>query len=308
MRIVVIGAGAVGGYFGGRLLQSGDDVTFIARNRQLAHLQQQGLNIKSIDGDIKLPQVKVMAMLPKGVKADIIFVAVKTFQLSGTFDVIKAMLHSHTRVIPLLNGISAAGQLITAGIPPGNICGGLAKIIAKVNDKGTICHTGAKPHITLGLFDGAHEQEPSLIEALAIRLKTAGISVGISRDIELALWRKYLFVAAWGTLASVARVPVGTLRENPQSRALLVQLMNEYRMIANSQNVAITQQVIDETMVFIDKLPSNSETSMQRDIVNGCPSEVEALVSDAYILAQANKLQTPCLHYCHTILTVQREK
>ena len=322
MRIVVIGCGAVGGYFGGRLLQSGEDVTFIARNQQLALLQARGLTLESIAGDVHLKGLKVVEFPPAGFKADIIFVAVKTFQLAGTLLAIQSMLDSNTRVIPLLNGISAVKELINGGIPEQNIVGGLVKIIARVGPEGNICHTGATPHITLGQGNPGFEQTSAsvkstsgnsaqvnegdkLLEQLALKLKTAGISVGISRHIDLMLWRKYLFVAAWGTLASVARVPVGELRNNSESRALLQELMAEYMAIANSQDVAITPAIIDETMAFVDQLPQDSETSMQRDIVNQLPSEFDALVTDALLLARENNLEVPCLSFCHTVLALQ---
>ena len=305
MRIVFVGCGAVGGYFGGRLQQSGEDVSFIARGEQLAALQQQGLAIKSIAGDVKLKDIKVMETPPADFKADIIFVTVKTFQLEGALPVIKSMLAPRTRVIPLLNGVSAAKYLTEGGIPGEHILGGLAKIIAKVSEPGVINHTGATPHITLGLFKNSEASEQTLLSELAQRLKKAGISTGISRSIELALWRKYLFVAAWGALGCVARAGVGELRENHGTRAVLIKLMQEYRAIANSLGVEINQAIVDETLAFIDQLPGESETSMQRDIGANQPSEFDALVTDALTLAREQGIDVPRLSFCHAVLSLQ---
>ncbi|WP_281558677.1 2-dehydropantoate 2-reductase [Thalassomonas sp. RHCl1] len=304
MRIVFVGCGAVGGYFGARLLQSGEDVTFIARNQQLTALKQQGLTIKSIAGDASLTDIQAMENPEAGFKADIIFVTVKTFQLAGALPAIKSMLAPHTRVIPLLNGVSAAKNLMEGGIAKQHILGGLAKIIAKVSEPGVINHTGATPHITLGLFNDSEASEQTLLNDLAQRLKKAGISTGLSRNIELALWRKYLFVAAWGALACVARAPVGALRENSGTRVVLIKLMQEYRAIANSLRVEINQQIIDETLAFIDQLPEQSETSMQRDIANQTSSEFDALVTDALNLAREQGLDVPRLSFCHAIIAL----
>ncbi|WDE03245.1 2-dehydropantoate 2-reductase [Thalassomonas viridans] len=305
MRIVFVGCGAVGGYFGARLLQSGEDVSFIARNRQLAALQSQGLTVKSIAGDAKLTDIQAMQTPKAGFKADIIFVTVKTFQLAEALPAIKSMLAPHTRVIPLLNGICAAKNLMEGGVPKQNILGGLAKIIAKVSEPGVVSHTGATPHITLGLFKDSEASEQALLDKLASILKKADISTGISRNIELALWRKYLFVAAWGALACVAKAPVGELRDNPGTRAVLIKLMQEYRSIANSLGVDINQAIVDETLAFIDQLPPESETSMQRDIASQTPSEFDALVTDALNLAREQGIDVPRLSFCHAVLALQ---
>ncbi|WDE13927.1 ketopantoate reductase family protein [Thalassomonas haliotis] len=305
MRIVFVGCGAVGGYFGGRLLQSGEDVSFVARKRQFEVLKQQGLTINSIAGDAKLSDIQVMQAPDGDFKADIIFVTVKTFQLSGALPAIKSLLAPHTRVIPLLNGVSAAKKLMDGGIAKKHILGGLAKIIAKVSEPGVISHTGATPHITLGLFKDSEPSEQNLLNALAQKLKNAGISTGISRNIELALWRKYLFVAAWGALACVAGVSIGPLRENPGTRAVLIKLIQEYRAIANSLGVEINQQIVDETLTFIDQLPGHSETSMQRDIASHSAGEFDALVTDALNLAREQGIDVPRLSFCHALLSLQ---
>ena len=312
MNFVVIGGGAVGGYFGGRLAQHGEDVAFIARDNHLHALQKQGLIIESIIGDFHLNDIKATSYLSNETRVDVIIVAVKSFQLVGVIEQIKVLLSEHTKVIPLLNGVNTLERLVAFGIPEKHLLGGLAKIISRVKSPGIIQHTGATPHITLGLYQkndnssgAAIINDKATLDEILQRFKQSGISVGLTKNINLALWRKYLFVAAWGTLASLTRVPVGKLRKNKECRLLLLALLNEYRAIGQSLGVSISDDIVTETVTFIDSLPEHSETSMQRDIVNQQPSEFDTLTTYALNIAHNHKIDVPVLAYCHSCISVQ---
>ena len=183
MHFVILGCGAVGGYFGGRLAQHGENVTFIARGQQFESMKASGLTINSIEGDVKLAKVNVIDALSLTsdsltIPADVIFICVKSYQLSAALVQVKPLISAKTRVIPLLNGVNAADVMQQQGIASANIIGGLAKIIAEKSADGVINHTGAKPHITLGCFaeQNAKVIETEQLSAIAKRLKLAGIS------------------------------------------------------------------------------------------------------------------------------------
>jgi len=322
MHFVIVGCGAVGGYFGGRLAQHGENVTFVARGQQLQTLQTSGLTINSIEGDAHLSKVSVvnaenLSLNSLTTPADVIFLCVKSYQLPTAIAQIKPLIHQHTCVVSLLNGVNAADVMQEHGISKENIFGGLAKIIAEKTVEGVINHTGAKPHITLGAFnfEGVTHESAELalakktadteqLSKIAKRLKLAGISVGVTSDIELALWRKFIFVAAWGALASARKLNLGEMRSQSHIEFLLERIINEYADIARKMGVNLNNKHIKETLTFLSRLPETSETSMQRDIATGQQSEFDILV--AYPMAQvtALKLSAPVLTQCYQRLVV----
>ena len=192
------------------------------------------------------------------------------------------------------------------GISRANILGGLAKIIAEKTADGVINHTGAKPHITLGALPSNNVDEKigqkaasQVLSAIAKSLKLSGISVGVTSDIEQALWRKYIFVAAWGALAAARKLTLGEIRSQSHIQFLLERLVHEYANIAVKLGVDIKDKHISETLTFLTRLPATSETSMQRDIAAGRESEFDVLV--AYPKMQADKLSVsaPVLTQCY---------
>ncbi len=302
MHFMIIGSGAVGGYFGAKLAQHGKQVTFIARNEHLSAMKTHGLEVKSINGDFHLKTLTVQQNT-EGVKnVDVVILAVKSFQLREAVELISPVLNDATRIIPLLNGVDATNQLIDAGIAQQHIYGGLAKIISKVSSPGVISHTGAEPHITMGMLNlSCAQQEIERFEQITQCIKSCQISLRTTKSISIALWRKFIFVAAWGAIAATENKTIGELRSLP-NRNTLVQVIIEYINIAKAHGVEIPDNIAQETMTFIDALPKASKTSMQRDIEQGNKSEVDSLVSYPYELAKRYNLTTPILLHCYQTL------
>jgi 2-dehydropantoate 2-reductase len=318
MHFVIVGCGAVGGYFGGRLAQHGENVTFVARGQQFQSMQTSGLTIKSIEGDVQLDQVNVVnaqsltaETLPT--PADVIFLCIKSFQLPAANAQIKPLISPHTRVIPLLNGVNAADVMQEHGIALENIFGGLAKIIAEKTADGVINHTGSKPHITLGAFsdevlvdssdevkaDQVKAEATERLSAIAKCFKLAGVSVGVTSDIKLALWRKFILVAAWGALASARKLNLGEIRAQSHITFLLERIVNEYVDIARKAGVKLGDKHIKETLSFLSRLPGSSETSMQRDLATGQYSEFDVLMAYPMTLVTEFNLSVPVLTQCY---------
>jgi 2-dehydropantoate 2-reductase len=317
MHFVIIGSGAVGGYFGARLAQAGNQVTFIARGEHLKVMEKSGLALKSINGDFHLSDPNVVENTDNIENVEVILLAVKAFQLSSTIALLKPVISKHTRIIPLLNGINAAQKLIELGICSINIYGGLAKIISKVSSPGVISHTGAEPHITLGRLNieqyvssendansESIEVEQKRLEEISNVLSLANISCGLSNNIELALWRKFIFVAAWGALASLDNKSVGEMRSDINRKEKLVAIVDEYALIANAEQINITKALVEQTLKFLYSLPEHSKTSMQRDIAQGHLSEFDVLVKYPFQLSQKHQLYTPVLNECYQQLSL----
>jgi 2-dehydropantoate 2-reductase len=271
----VFGAGAVGGYFGGRLAEAGHDVRFIARGRHLAAIRQDGLRVTSVDGDFVIQPARV-AEDPVAIgQVDVVLVGVKAWQVSEAAAAIRPLVGETTVVVPLQNGVEAPDQL-AAVLGPGRVLGGLCRILVYLEGPGHIRHTGVTPYVAFGELDASSSDR---VEALRRAFtRTRGITVEVPADIRVAMWSKFLFIAALGGVGALTRLPIGVLRSEPESRRLLRGALEEIHAVARHRGIELPSDIVDRTLTFIDTLPTDGTASMQRDIMEGRPSELEAQV------------------------------
>ena len=272
MRFAIFGVGAIGGYFGGRLAQAGEEVAFIARGEHLEALRTKGLRVDSINGDFVLPAVTATDDPSRIGVVDVVLVGVKTWQVPAAAESMRPLLGEDTLVLPLQNGVEAPAQLAKI-LGREHVCGGLAKIISYIAGPGHIRHTGADPYIALGELDN---QPSDRLERLRRALQRSGVSAEIPPDITAALWAKFLFVASWGGVGAITRAPIGVIRSVSQTRRMLEGSMQEIYEVADALNVNLAPDAVSAAMGFIDTLPPNGTTSMQRDIIENRPSEIES--------------------------------
>jgi 2-dehydropantoate 2-reductase len=272
MRFAIFGVGAIGGYFGGRLAQAGEEVAFIARGEHLEALRTKGLRVDSINGDFVLPAVTATDDPSRIGAVDVVLVGVKTWQVPAAAESMRPLLGEDTLVLPLQNGVEAPAQLAKL-LGREHVCGGLAKIISYIAGPGHIRHTGADPYIALGELDN---QPSDRLERLRRALQRSGVSAEIPPDITAALWAKFLFVASWGGVGAITRAPIGVIRSVSQTRRMLEGSMQEIYEVADALNVNLAPDAVSAAMGFIDTLPPNGTTSMQRDIIENRPSEIES--------------------------------
>ena len=272
MRFAIFGVGAIGGYFGGRLAQADEEVAFIARGEHLEALRTKGLRVDSINGDFVLPAVTATDDPSRIGAVDVVLVGVKTWQVPAAAESMRPLLGEDTLVLPLQNGVEAPDQLAKI-LGREHVCGGLAKIISYIAGPGHIRHTGADPYIALGELDN---QPSDRLERLRRALQRSGVSAEIPPDITAALWAKFLFVASWGGVGAITRAPIGVIRSVSQTRRMLEGSMQEIYEVADALNVNLAPDAVSAAMGFIDTLPPNGTTSMQRDIIENRPSEIES--------------------------------
>jgi 2-dehydropantoate 2-reductase len=289
MRIAVFGTGAVGGYFGGRLAQAGEDVVFIARGENLKALRIQGLRVDSLKGDFVLQPVKATDDPAQVGVVDLVLLGVKAWQVTEAAQAIRPMIGSETFVVPLQNGVEAPSQL-AAVLGSQHVLGGLAKIISFVVEPGHIRHSGAEPYVAFGELDNRFSER---VERLRQAFVGAGVRVEIPPDIQAALWDKFLFVVSLGGVGAVTRSPIGVLRSIPETRQILEQAMYEIFTVAQARKIALQDDLISKTMVFVDSLPPSGTTSLQRDIMGGKPSELSAWNGAVVRLGQEVGVVTP---------------
>jgi 2-dehydropantoate 2-reductase len=289
MKIAVIGAGAVGGYFGGNLALSGSDVVFLVRGKTFEALRAGPLRVDSIKGDF---EVNVRATDdPADVGAvDAVLVAVKAWQVPEAAAAIEKMPGRESIVVPLQNGMDAPAQL-AAVLGRGRVAGGLCRIVAKGIGPGHIDHFWAEPSVAFGELEPLAKGEH--LEQLRHAFVASGVRCDIPRDIAAAMWEKFLFIAPWGSLGSVTGLPVGTLRSGPESRARLVQALEEVAAIATAAGSDPGAESVSKTLASLDGLPAESTSSMQRDIMAGLPSELEAQTGAVLRFGRKTGVPTP---------------
>ena len=292
MRIAVFGAGAVGAYFGGRLIETGrHDVSLIARGAHLEALQTHGLRIESPEGDAQLPPNTFTATNDPGDvgQVEVVFVAVKTWMVPEAAVAIGPMLGPDTTVIPLQNGVEAPDQLV-AEVSGGHVIGGTCRIFTDIIEPGLIRHTGVPPTITIGELDGS-ASEP--VERIHAALADAGIFAAARPDIRAALWEKLIFVGPLAGVGAVTRAPIGVFRSVPRSRELLESCMEEIAAVAAAEGASLPSDAVKAAMRLADLAPADGTASMQRDIAAGRPSEIEAQVGVIPRLGARRAIPTP---------------
>jgi len=271
MRIAMFGSGSVGGYFGGRLAEADQDVVFIGRGDHLNAIERDGLRVESTEGNFTIQPAQASADPAAVGPVDVILVCVKAWQVPQAAVAVRPMIGAETIVVPLQNGVEAPSQLV-AVLGTDHVLGGLCRIMSSVVAPGHIRHAGIDPYVAFGRLD----KQPS---ASAERLRDAfslakGVRVEIPVDIRVAMWRKFLLIAAWSGMGALTRTPIGLIRTQPETRQMLLQALQEIQAVAVAHGVALPHEAIGETLAFIDGLPPQGTASMQRDIIAGRPSEL----------------------------------
>ena len=290
MRIAVYGAGGVGAYFGGRLAQLGQDVSFIARNENLVALRTQGLKVGSIAGDFILDKVTASNNPAEVGVVDYVLVCVKSWQVPAAAKAIKPMVGPDTLVVPLQNGVEAPDQLIEY-LDADNVLGGLCAIVAFQAGPGHIKHSGGNPLIRFGHLD--NHADPRVNALAEVFNHCSGVKASIPDDIHVAMWLKFMLITPWSGLGAVSRAPIGVLLEQAETRELLAQAIEEIHALALAREIALPKNSVEKTLDTLMSIPPNSTTSMQRDLVRGRPSELDAQNGAVVRLAQEVGIDTP---------------
>ena len=305
MKIAVFGAGAVGCYLGGRLTQAVDEVIFIARGKHLQALKNDGLKVDSINGDFIVNPV-IATDTPEEVGiVDMVLVTVKAWQVSAAAKSMQSMVGPDTFVLPIQNGVEAPSQLAEIlGLE--HVLGGLCAFISYVVKPGHICHAGTDPVIRFAELDNSRSDRVNHLAGVFER--TPGITANIPSDINAAMWQKFLLITAWSGLGAITRVPVGVFRSQPETRRMLEKAMIEIVDVAKARGISLPENVIAKTLEFIDALPSGGTASMQRDIMNGKPSELESQAGAVVRLGQEIGIDTPVNNFIYnSLLPLERQ-
>ena len=289
MRIVVFGTGGVGGYFGGRLAQAGEDVTFIARGEHLRAIKANGLRVDSSSGDFVVYPAKATDDVSEVGETDLVILGVKAWQVPEAARSIKPLVGSTTTVVPMQNGVDAVPQLVDE-LGSDNVIGGLCRIVSFVVAPGHIRHAGFMPSIIIGELDN---QRSDRIERIENVFNHAGLDTTIAADIQVALWTKFLFIASFSGVGAVANAPAGVLRSDPKWRGQMRSAMEEIYTLAHVRGVKLPSDSVDKVMAAVDGLHEDATSSMQRDIAAGKPSELDSQNGAVVRMAHETGVEVP---------------
>ncbi len=270
MKIAILGTGGVGGYFGGRLAKVGNEVTFVARGEHLRAMQEKGLEVQSIKGDFKLAEVTATDNIDSIAKVDLVLLCQKAWQVKETAAQLPLIMHEHTAVLTLQNGVTI-GEELKQYIPEKHIVSGLCKIISKIESPGIINHFGVDPTIIFGERDNALTER---VQAIQKVFEEAEIKSFISRDIQADLWKKYISICISGLMA-ITKLTYGGVVAHPTTKQLLLELFTEIFDLSQKIGVDLRSDFVEKTVELMESFPYESTTSMARDIWAGKPSEIE---------------------------------
>ncbi len=304
-RFAIFGAGAIGCFFGALLLRSGREVSVIARGRHRDAIARDGIHVEGLSGDFHVAPAAVTDRPADVGAVDAVIVAVKAWQVPEAAAQLRPMIAPGTRVLPLQNGVEAPSQLEEALGAEAPLVG-LCRVGVALTAPGHVKHAAIAPSIALGEPGGGALSARA--RALADALGEAGVRIETPADIRAALWEKLLFIAALSGVGAVTRAPAGEIRGCAPSRELMRRVMEEVRAVARGRGVAMPADVVDRTMAFVDSMPPGATASMHRDIVEGRPSELEAIVGAVARQGRDSGVPTPAADFLYASLLPQESR
>lgn len=291
----------MGGYFGGRLAEAGEDVAFIARGDTLAALSERGLVVESILGDFTIHPAQATDDPSTVGEVDMVLFGVKAWQIEGAARSALSLFGRETCALPLQNGVEAP-TILAGVVGQKRVLGGLCKIFAQLAEPGRIRHLGVEPSIDFGELD---DRRSARVAALQAAFDKAGVRARTPASIQGAMWEKFLMIVATSAVSAVTRTTLGEVRELAVSRRMLEDSMTEIRHLAVARGIAVRDDIVERTLAFVDGLPHEATPSMQRDILAGRPSELEAQVGAVVRLAAESGVDVPVNSFLYAALLPQ---
>lgn len=284
----MVGAGGVGGYFGGRLAQAGVGVTFLARGAHLAAMRAAGLHVRSVRGDFTVPVTATddpAATAP----ADYVLVTVKSYDTDAVASVLPAMVGDETAVVSLQNGVHNE-ERFAAAVGAERVVGGTAYIFATIAEPGLVDHTGGPARLVVGEWRGGSS---SRVAALVEAFRSAGVTAEESADIRAELWSKFAFICAQAGITTAVRLPIGEIRAQPAARALFRDLSTDVCAVAAAEGVGLPEDLPARTLAMADQVDEGSFSSLYHDLAHGRRMELDALLGEVVRRAEGHGVDVP---------------
>jgi 2-dehydropantoate 2-reductase len=300
VKILILGAGAIGGYVGGRLHQSGADVTFLVRPARNETLKRDGLVIKSTKGDIT-QKVKTVLKASDGGPYDVVMLTCKAYDLDSAIDAVAPAVGANTTVVPLLNGMRHI-DVLAAKFGAEKVVGGLARVGVAMNDKGEILHTSPFAAISFGERDGKPAR-PALAE-LDAAIRKSGVDGGLNANIIQDLWDKWIMLCTLAATCCLMRGASGDILEADEGRAIVLETVDEGRKVAAAAGHDPGEKGMATISSFLTVKGSKFTASMLHDLEKGAMVEADHIVGDMIARAKKAGIATPNLRMAHAHLQV----
>jgi len=269
----VLGAGAIGAYYGGQLARAGHDVTLYARGENLAVIRRRGLEIRTPEGST-IVQVAATDRAGELGAADFAILGVKGYSLDSIGPVVRQTAEKGAVILPFLNGVETTDRLMALGVPRVAILGGVTRISVARVEPGVVERRGAFQSVIIGELDG---QTTDRVTRITAAFRDAGADARVSNRIDVDLWQKFVFIASIAAVCGLARAPIGALRERPLGRRLLQRAVQEAVDVARARGIALADDETAQVVGAIDALPPGTKPSFLLDLESGGPTELDVL-------------------------------
>jgi 2-dehydropantoate 2-reductase len=303
MKIAVMAAGAVGGYFGARMAAAGHDVFFIARGAHLEAIKKDGLRIESVHGDLHLPKPNVSDDPAKVGPVDIVLFAVKLWDTERAAEQARPLLGPDTRVITLQNGVDSYERIVPI-VGAERAIPGVTYVVTVIERPGVIKQASQFQSIVCGTVDGRPDAP---LQAFVDAAKAAAVAITLSDNIERDRWHKFIFLSATSGATAVTRHSMGPVLADPDTRALFRNLMRETLAVGRAKGIALDESYVDERMAFADKnTPPTMKASMANDLDRGNRLELDWLAGQVSRLGKELNVPTPVNDTIYAALKLHR--
>jgi 2-dehydropantoate 2-reductase len=302
MRIAIMAAGAVGGYFGARLAAAGEDVSFIARGAHLAAIKAQGLRVESPLGNVHIENAKA-AEDPRDIgPVDVVLFAVKLWDTELAGEQARALIGAGTRLITLQNGVDSVERLAPI-LGRDQVAGGTSHLATVISSPGVISHTSPFARIRCGRAD---EKDDPALRAFVAAAQNAGIDASLSDTIDLDRWIKFTFLVGLSAATGATRMPIGPILADPDTRAFFLELMREVVAVGRASGVPLPSDFAEEQLKFAETVPFGMKASLLHDLERGGRLELDWLSGKVAELGRKLSIPTPANNCAYAVLKLHR--
>ncbi len=287
MNIVVLGAGAVGGYFGGRLAEAGANVSFLVRERRAEQLRHNGLVVKSTYGDFEIRKPQVILSAREAGQCDLVILGVKNYHLHAALPQLKSLVQAGAKILPIINGIEHL-ELLKAEVGAENVLGGMCQIISTLDAEGVIHHTNKLHSLTFGPLFPVQTESCQQVKDV---MDGANMDVVLSEHILVDIWTKYSFITAYSGVTTASRLPIDEILAVAATKQVYFRALDEMCTLAHKHGIHLPDNLIERNFKNISGYEKGSTSSMHQDLRKGLPLEVESLQGAALRLAEKYQLE-----------------
>lgn len=298
-----MGAGGVGGYFGGLLAKAGEDVWFVARGQHLQAMREHGLMVRSIAGDFSTPVKTTDDPMEIG-RTELVLFCVKTYHTEEALARLNPAVSNDTVILPLQNGVESADK-IGKSFGYDKVLGGAAYIESFIESPGVIEQRSKIRKIDFGELDGSKSERAGKVLEVFNR---AGIDCQLRTDIKKALWEKLVWIAAGGGMTALTRSTIGEVLGFPRTREMFVSVMREVKQVALATGTLVDSDIVERTLKFAEGLDPQLKASMLRDVENGKRLEIDAINGAVVRIGDMNSIPTPVNSFVYSVLKLEDEK